>query len=249
MSIVAGSLAQYLVLIVVSLFGAMIQATIGFGFPVFGMIFFPMVFPFATAVTLCQWAGTLGVAYFCFKYWSHIRWKTLFPFIVPALLIGGSLTWYSSQVSVQSLKVGLGFVLLGIALVLLLFPDKARLKPSPVLGATMGSLSGVLNGFFAIGGPPVALYLLPAIGEKIAYIATVNTYFLAFKIVSLPIRLTNGSITSQHIGFLLASLVSMTVGSVIGDKIMRLVPKRLLQALVYSFVALSGVIIIVQELV
>lgn len=164
-------------------------------------------------------------------------------------MVGISLTWYSSHVSVQHLKLGLGFVLLAIAAMLLLFPNKAKLKPSPLTGGVMGTLSGVLNGFFAIGGPPVALYLLPAIGEKIAYIATVNTYFVAFKLVSLPIRLTNGSITSEHIGFLIASLASMTVGSVIGDKIMRLVPKRLLETLVYSFVAISGVIIIVQELV
>lgn len=248
MNIFAGSFIQYFTLIVVSLFGAMIQATIGFGFPVFGMIFFPMVFPFATAVTLCQWAGTLGVAYFCIKYWSHIRWRTLLPFIAPALVVGIALTWYSSQVSVQHLKLGLGFVLLGIATILLLFPERAKLTPSPLTGGAMGALSGVLNGLFAIGGPPVALYLLPAIGEKIAYIATVNTYFVAFKFVSLPIRLTNGSISREHIGFLIASLVSMTAGSVIGDKIMRLVPKRLLEILVYSFVGISGVIIIAQEL-
>lgn len=243
----AGSLVQYLTVIIVSLFGAMIQATIGFGFPVFGMIFFPMVFPFDTAVTLCQWAGTLGVTYFFVKYFDEIRWKTLVPFILPALAVGVALTWYSSQVSVQHLKLTLGFVLLGIAVTLLLFPGKAKLRPSPYTGGAMGALSGVLNGLFAIGGPPVALYLLPAISEKIAYIATVNTYFLAFKAVSLPIRLTNGSVNASHIGLLIASLVSMTIGSVIGDKIMRLVPKRLLETLVYSFVAVSGLIIIIQE--
>lgn len=244
----AGTVIQYMTLILVSLFGAMIQATIGFGFPVFGMIFFPMVFPFDTAVTLCQWAGTLGVAYFCIKYFKSIQWRTLVPFIIPAVLVGVSLTWYSSQVSVQHLKVGLGFVLMGISAMLLLFPNRAQLKPSTATGVSMGVVSGVLNGFFAIGGPPVALYLLPAIGEKIAYIATVNTYFLTFKFFSLPIRLTNGSITREHIGFLIVSLLSMTAGSVIGDRIMRLVPKRLLQVLVYSFVGISGLIIVFQEL-
>ena len=36
--------------------------------------------------------------------------------------------------------------------------------------------------FFAIGGPPVALYLLPATNEKIPYIATANAYFFLFKV-------------------------------------------------------------------
>lgn len=242
-------MVQYLVLVVVCVIGAMLQATIGFGFPVFAMIFFPLVFPFSTAVTICQFAGLLSVAYFSIKYRQSIRWKILIPFLIPALTIGVVFTWYSASFPVAQLKLALGFVLLGIAALLIISSSRFKMQSTPLVGGVMGVFSGVLNGLFAIGGPPVALYLLPAIGEKIAYIATANTYFLFFKFFSLPIRFTNGSITSEHIGFLLVSLVSMTVGTLVGDKIMRKVPKTLLEKLVYIFVGFSGLVIIIQELV
>lgn len=241
-------MSQYLALIAICISGAMLQATIGFGFPIFAMIFLVMIFPFSTAVTICQFAGILGVAYFFFKYWKYVQWKILLPFLVPALVIGVFLTWYSAKLPVSQLKFCLGVALVVIAVFLFFGSDKVALKPSAWSGGIMGAVSGVLNGVFAMGGPPVALYLLPAIGEKIAYIATANAYFFIFKVFSLPIRFLNGSVTTEHLGFLAVSLVSMTVGTVIGDRIMRKIPSGILKKLVYLFVGISGIVIIFQEL-
>lgn len=238
---------QYVALAGICILGAMLQATIGFGFPVFAMIFLVMLYPFSTAVTITQTAGLFGVAYFCLKYRKHINWKILFPFLVPALGIGFLLTLFSMDLPVTKLKISLGFVLIGIA-ILFMFNGRAKLKPTKGIGFLMGVVSGVLNGLFAVGGPPVALYLLPAVEEKLTYIATANTYFLLFKLVSLPVRFSNGSITMQHWPLLGISLLSMTVGTVIGDKIMRTIPRKILQWMVYSFVAISGFLIIFQEL-
>jgi len=47
---------------------------------------------------------------------------------------------------------------------------------------------------------------------------------------------------------LLVSLFSMTIGILIGDRLMRRIPKPLLRIMVYSFVAVSGLIIILQEI-
>jgi uncharacterized membrane protein YfcA len=112
----------------------------------------------------------------------------------------------------------------------------------------MGTISGVLNGVFAMGGPPVALYLLPSLGNKIAYIASANAYFFIFKMFSLPIRFLNGSVAVEQSGFLIVSLVSMTVGTIIGDKIMHRINETLLKKLVYLYIGIAGIIIVFQEL-
>lgn len=225
----------------------MLQATIGFGFPVFAMIFLVMLFPFATAVTITQFAGLLGVGYFFLKYRNHVHWKVLFPFLIPAMALGAFLTWYSMSIPVAGLKICLGLVLIAIALLLMFGRRSISVKPSWRTGSLLGAISGLLNGLFAVGGPPVALYLLPATDDTISYIASANAYFFLFKLVSLPIRFSQGAIAIEHLGYLFVSLLSMTVGTLIGDRIMRSLRKALLERLVYLFVAFSGVVIMLQE--
>ena len=170
------------------------------------------------------------------------------PFLLCALATGTFLTWYSSGLSVPNLKMYMGILLILIALFMLFAAEKVRLKPTIPVGCSMGVLSGVMNGFFAIGGPPVALYLLPAIDEKLAYIATANAYFFLFKIVNLPLRFTNGSVGTEHIGYIIAAVVSMTLGTFTGEQLVMLkMDKKLMSKLVYGFVIISGLIIVIQE--
>lgn len=240
-------MSTYLILSIIGIVGAILQASIGFGFPIFAMIFLVMVFPFSTAVTICQFSGILGVGYLFFKYIKRVQWRTLIPFLSTALLVGLFLAWYSTNLPVVQLKMWLGIVLILIS-VFFFFSEKTFIKPNAFVGSISGVISGLLNGLFSIGGPPVALYLLPSIEDKISYIATANAYFFIFKCFSLPIRFMNGSVTKNHIGYLLVSMISMTIGTLIGDRVMQKIPKKALKKIVYIFVALSGAVIVFQQI-
>lgn len=242
-------LVQYIVVISVCLLGAVLQAFIGFGFPILAMIFLSSFFPMPTAVTISQTAGIAGVAYLFFKYIKHVQWKTLLPFLLAAVSSGLIITWYSSSIESSRLKFYMGFVLCIIALFMLSEGRKLKMKVNPFIAVTMGLISGAMNGFFAIGGPPVALYMMPATDDKLKYVATVNAYFFIFKLFSLPLRFTNGSVGTEHIGLMVTSIVMMTIGTMIGERIMLKINKDLIQKLVYGFVFVSGVIIIVQEFI
>ena len=238
----------YLALAAICFAGAILQTSIGFGHPVFAMIFYSMLFPLPTATTICQTSGIVGVAYIFFKYIKQVRWKVLLPFLLCAIVSGTYLTWYSNKLNMSSLKIYMGIVLALIAVFMVFLNKKIKLKPTPAVGCTMGVVSGAMNGFFAIGGPPVALYLLPAINDKIGYLASANAYFFIFKVFNLPLRFMNGSIGKEHIGYLVCSMVFMTLGTKVGEKVMLRINKELLSKLVYIFVFISGVIIVVQEL-
>lgn len=241
-------MTTYIALIAVCFMGAILQTTIGFGFPTFAMIFLTLLFPFPLAVTITQSAGILGVTYMMVKYRNHIAWKALIPFLIPAVVFGLFFTWYSSFIAVKDLKLILGVILIAISLYFTLFSHRISIKATPKNGIIMGSLSGVLNGFYAMGGPPVALYLAPSLNDKIKYIATANTYFFIFKIVALPLRFSQGAMQFSDIGYLLAAIASMSVGTVFGDKMMRKIPTETIKTLIYLFVGISGAIFIWQEL-
>lgn len=238
---------QYSVVILVCFFGAALQATIGFGFPIVAMIFFSYVFPLPAATTICQSAGIVGVGYIFFKYIKQVQWRTLTPFLITALITGVIFTWATGYLPVAGMKVYMGAVLCIIAMFMLFAASKVKLRPTMLSGCSMGLLSGAMNGLFAIGGPPVALYLLPAINDKIAYLASANAYFFLFKIFNLPIRFMNGSVGKEHVGFILTAIIFMTLGTVVGERIMLRVNRKLFQKLVYTFVLLSGTIIVIQE--
>lgn len=238
----------YIALVAVCFVGAILQTTIGFGFPTFAMIFLTLLFPFPLAVTLTQSVGILGVAYMMLKYRKHIAWRALIPFLIPAVIFGLFFTWYSSFIAVQDLKLFLGAILIALSLYFTLFSHRIHVKATTKNGVIMGSLSGVLNGFYAMGGPPVALYLAPALKNKLAYISTANTYFFIFKIVALPLRFSQGAMQLSDFGYLSAGIVSMSMGTILGDKIMRQIPTKTIKTLIYIFVGVSGAIFIWQEL-
>lgn len=240
----------YLEVIVICLIGALLQASIGFGFPIFVMIFFSSMFPMATAVVLTQTSCVLGVGYFVVKYHKKINWAVLLPFLLSALSLGALCAIYSTSVNLSGLKTWLGLLLVILAVFFLFFNEKIRLKGSASSGVVLGALSGAMSGFFAIGGPPAALYLLPATGgDKLSYIATTNTYFFIFNLVSIFIRVSGGSLGGGDWLLALSGMLSMALGSALGDKLMRCLRMDMLKKFVYCFVLASGVIIIVQELV
>lgn len=239
----------YVILALVAFFGAILQASLGFGFPIIAIIFLLPVFPYATAVTIIQTASVLGVAYFFFKYLKHVQWRIILPFLITSISVGIWATDASNKIDLQYLKIYLGFVLIVFSVFYLWFAKKIVFKPTVYSGLSLGAISGLTNGFFAISGPPVAMYLLPATNDKLKYIATANAYYFLFKIPALYMRFTNGSVDSSHIGYLVTGLLFMTLGSLVGDRVIHVLKINVMKYLVYGFVGFSGVLIIFQELV
>ena len=241
-------MSLYALLLIICIIGGIIQTTIGFGFSIFAMIFLVMMFPFNLAVAIAQMAGLLGGIFLVYKYWHEISWKILMPFLVPAVVFGIILTWYSVYIPVGHLKLILGLTFIAIALFMVFGKNTFSIPATPFSGAVMGSISGSLNGLFAMGGPPVALYFASALSNKFAYIATSNAYFLFFKFFSAPLRFLNGSVGIEHLGFMATAMAGMGIGVYMGDRIMRSMPVDLLKNLVYGFVAFSGMMYVIQEL-
>jgi uncharacterized membrane protein YfcA len=240
------NIALYLFLIVFT--GAFLQANIGFGFPIVVMVFLPSLFPFSTAVTMCQIIAMASTGYLTIKYWHEIQWKVLFPILVPSLLIAGFVTVFSLSVEPGNLKIILGTTLLAIALFFAVFANKINIRPRMRNGLFMGTLAGFGNGLFGIGGPPVALYLLPAVNDKTRYLATIQAYFFFCNIESILIRVINGALVIEDIPLIVLGWVAILIGTLLGLKSFKKIPETLLKRIVYIFVGISGLWIVIGEL-
>ncbi|MFA7109007.1 MAG: sulfite exporter TauE/SafE family protein [Sphaerochaetaceae bacterium] len=238
----------YLKLFLVILAGSCVQACVGFGLPIVAMIFLVQWFDFSTSVALCQITGLFGVSYIVIKYFSKIRWKILIPFLVPALLIGLFCVYYSLALNTTLLKILLGGFLFFLALFLFFVSNKFNIKANNLSGIITGVISGIFNGFFGIGGPTVALYMLPAIQERQPYIATVQFYFLLAGITSLAIRLEKGALNAGYLGYVGISIIAMLIGTITGDFFMNKISTNIMKKIVLGFVGISGLIIIIQQI-
>ena len=71
----------------VSLVGAVIQAVCGFGYGPVNMSLLPYLFPYAQAVALSGLCGSTTSVLVLASSFRHIRWKTLLPCVVTAIVL------------------------------------------------------------------------------------------------------------------------------------------------------------------
>jgi len=235
-------------LFLITLASSFLQTNLGFGFSVLAMVFLPSLFPFSTAVTLNQIIVTAADGYLAIRYWKHIDWKTMFPLLVVSLVTGIIVTLCSMSAPQGILKLILGFALVAISIFSVWFSARIKVKPSPAFGMAMGCIAGFGNGLFGMGGPPVAMYFLTGINDKLAYLATIQCYFFLSNLTTISIRLTNGSVTWAETPYILIGWLGLGIGTWLGLKTFSNLPKNLLKKLVYGFVGVSGVVIAIQEI-
>lgn len=228
--------------------GAFLQANIGFGFPIIVMIAFPRLFAFSTAVTLTQLIAMASTGYLTCKYWNKIQWRTLFPLLFSSLIIAAFVTQFSLSVDGGRLLIILGFALMILSLYFAAFSQSIQIQARPRNGMLMGTIAGLGNGFFGIGGPPVALYLLPSVPGKIEYLATIQAYFFFSNIESIGIRVMNGALVLEQLPLIPLGWITVGLGTFMGLKLFEKVPSTLLKRIVYLFVGLSGLWIIIEAL-
>ncbi len=128
------------------------------------------------------------------------------------------------------------------------FSEKIHIQATVANGFLMGLVAGIGNGFFGIGGPPVALYLFAAATEKKSYLATIQAYFLFCNLHSILVRNLHGSLLVSHIPIILVGWVSIAIGTIAGLKLFTKIPEYFLKRIVYAFVGLSGLWIALQQL-
>jgi len=245
----SGRLAVSLVLVaLIVLVGSFLQANIGFGFPIVAMIFFPSLFPFSTAVTLNQVIAIASTLFVSIRYRTYIRWRILLPLLLSSLLVAQLVIVYSLSIDTSYLTVVLGLFLVLLSLYFARFSEKIHIQPTVANGFLMGLVAGIGNGFFGIGGPPVALYLFAAATEKKSYLATIQAYFLFCNLHSILVRSLHGSLLVSHIPIILVGWVSIAIGTIAGLKLFTKIPEYFLKRIVYAFVGLSGLWIALQQL-
>lgn len=231
----------------ISMAGAFTQRVSGFGYGIVVMMVLPYIMQFGAATTLAGVISIISASCVAFSMRKHIKIKQI---ILPLILY--TVTTYLATSFVASADTSLLKRILGGALILLsiyflLFSKKVKLKANMTTAGIAGAASGIMGGLFAMGGPPMVLYLLSANDDSTDdYLATIQTYFALSNVISTVTRIAKGMFTFEVAEMLLPAICGMVLGNLIGNHVYKRLSPDVVKKCVYAFMAFSGLISLIM---
>jgi uncharacterized membrane protein YfcA len=137
--------------------------------------------------------------------------------------------------------------LLGAMILAILALDVARRAAkveikvgSPPIAAAVGVLAGIFTMMANAAGPIMTIYLLSMGLEKEDFVGTSAWFFFAVNLFKLPFSASLGLITLGSLGFDLALLPLVALGSFAGILAMRRLPQKAFNIIAQALAALGG---------
>ena len=236
-------------LVLVAVFAALssfVQRVTGFGFGIVMMTMLPYIMPsYGEANAL---SGILAACMALIPAVTHRRYVRLGK-LLPILLTFLVLSFFSVKVLTvidgHSLKRWFGVALIVVSIYLFFFSDKVRLKPTMPVQISLGALSGLLGGMFAMQGPPAVVYFMASSESKDEYIAATQWYFVTGNLMMTLFRWQSGFVSHEVLHSALIALPAVALGLWVGAKVYGRLHNDHLRRIVYLFLAVAGVVSVV----
>ncbi len=208
-------MAWVLVLAVVVLGGA-VRGFGGFGASMVWVIGLSLVLPPSSAIPTAFVLEVLASVQLLPSVWRHVHWRSL-RWLLTGAVVGTPVgTWLLTVIPVDPMRVLLACAVLAAAAAMASKYRAAQL-PGPAATTAVGGVSGVLNGAFAMGGPPAILMYFSSPAAAAAGRASLVVYFLGTDLWATATAAAGGLIDAPLIGQIAVlfpvSLVGVAGGS------------------------------------
>lgn len=194
---------------------AIVRGFSGFGFSLLSITAISLILPVAQIVPsifLLEIAASINLIP---GIWREIHWRSLTWLMVGYVIglpIGGYALIHAPEAPAQ---IVLGIFVIGTAILMLRGFHLARTPRAPASTAT-GAASGVLNGAFGIGGPPVVLFYFSTPGAAAIGRASIIFFFLFTDLLGVGYFATQGIVTAQSFVQAALWLPALLIGVWIG---------------------------------
>lgn len=236
------SLQVVLVLALVAVLGAFVQAVVGLGM---GLVAAPVVGLLAPSLVpaLPLWLALLISGLMLAGERAHIDWRALawaLPGRVPGTVVGA---WLVVQFTEEQIGIALAVMTL-VAVAIAVRATHVPVTPSTLLAAGFGA--GVTGTATSIGGPSVALLFQrepPAVMR-----ATLSVFFFVGVLLSLAGLGISGSIGAESWRVALVLAPGVVVGMLVGRAVRDRIPRDAFRAAVLVVCTASAVTLLVRSL-
>ena len=229
-----------------AIIASFIQRVSGFGFGIFVMMFFPFFLPsYGESVMLSGLLAGSTALMIAIRNRKYIRWRLMGLVTFFNVLFSFVATEYMRSLSNDVLKQCLGVVLILISLYFLFGEGRmGRIFKSKPAQVTIGSISGVMGGMFAMPGPPLVLYCISTLEDKREYVTTLQAFSVVFNLFYTAFRFKAGFYSDNTWLWWVIGLVGTMIGSSLGSRCFELISNRTLKLIVYVMMIISGIVAI-----
>ncbi len=232
-----------LLLFLMSLGAAFVQRVSGFGFGIFIMTVLPYIMPsYGEATTLSGLMAMVTSLIIAIRNYKYLHWKKLFIILFTFLIVSYIAVQFVSIASDGILKKLLGGILIFASIWFLFLSKRVHLPATVPVQISMGTISGLMGGFFGMQGPPAVLYFISSAKQKEEYMAMAQMYFLLGNIFMTGYRAQCGYLTAAVLHGWCCGIVAVLIGTTLGSIVFRFVSLDILRKIIYAYMAISGII-------
>ena len=183
-------------------------------------------------------------------YRKHAEWKymaRLFPYTIGGIILGCLLL---DSISDRIVGTMIGGILLAMTAMHFYNRKRALAKqgnnPSGSIahGTVFIATTGIAGGFATMvanaAGPIASMYLLAVGLPKYAFIGTSAWFFLIINWIKVPLQVHLGNISGETIGLSLLLGIPAIIGALTAPKIVKHIPQKLFEKLIWFFIILAG---------
>ena len=221
---------------------AIIHGISGFAFGLVLLMVLPHFFPYAEALGLTSFTMFFVVLYNAYLYREHINWKQL-PLVVGIFLVvdlfAVSLLGYVGENPVWYILLGVIFILM--AIYMMWGQNWFKIKPTKTNAVIFSTISGLLNGFFGVGGPVAAVYFLAVAKNKLEYMATTQMLFVLCLTIDVALRILNGMLTPHLMIYGVGSLWCVVLGLLVGKILLKRMTALTMRKIICALMVVNAV--------
>ena len=230
---------QYLPFIVV-FFAVFTQSLTGFGSALVAMAFLPEMFGIKVAAPLVALIAMTLELVLMIRYRSALNLQALWPLVL-ASLVGIPLgIWALKGIDEDLLLAALGVVIAGYALYAL-FEFKLPELRHPAWAYGAGFLSGVLNGAYNTGGPPVVIYGNCKGWAPTEFKSNLQGFFLICDLLVVSGHALSHNLTAAVLRNYLWALPVLALGILAGTSLDRFLNPAIFRKVVLALLVVMGV--------
>ncbi len=224
---------------------AIVRGYSGFGFSLLSISALTLIFVPAEIVPSIFLLEVAASLHLLPGVWKDIHWKSLVPLIIGCFVATPFGVWLLANIPAPPMQMAIAiFVLVSVALMAAGFALKSM--PGPFASAAAGAASGLANGAFGIGGPPVVLFFFAAPAGAAVGRASVIAFFLATDLIGLANQSTHGLVTLQSVYRAALFLPPLIAGIWVGSRSFKSANPETFRKWVLAILAVLAVLLLIK---
>ena len=196
---------------------AIVRGYSGFGFSLLSISALTLIYPPAhiiPSIFLLEIAASLHLLP---SIWRDVHWRSLWPLTLGCLFATPIGVWLLAYAPARPMQLALAcFVLVATALLWRGFTLKSM--PGTIASTAAGAASGLANGAFGMGGPPVVLFYFSSPAGNAAGRASLIMFFLLTDVIGIANQSVHGLVTPETAVRALLFLPPLIAGVWLGQR-------------------------------